>query len=102
MHGFLFSYRYRKVLQALGPLPKHFQSILDHIQQLPYITHPLNMVLVNEYEVGQGIMPHNDASSIFGPEVVSLSLLSNCVMTFSRIIDNDVMEEYDVLLRKSI
>ncbi|KAI8052213.1 hypothetical protein BDF22DRAFT_743789 [Syncephalis plumigaleata] len=43
---------------------------------------PPDSVIVNEYERGQGIMPHTDAPSAFGPVVASLSLLSDCLFTF--------------------
>ena len=41
----------------------------------------MNYVTFNEYLNGQGIMSHVDAS-IFGPIIVTLSLLSDCVMRF--------------------
>ena len=42
---------------------------------------PFDQILVNEYLPGQGISPHRDYAP-FGRTVVSLSLLSPCVMDF--------------------
>lgn len=42
---------------------------------------PFDQMLVNEYTPGQGISPHRDYAP-FGRTVVSLSLLSLCVMDF--------------------
>jgi alkylated DNA repair dioxygenase AlkB len=42
---------------------------------------PFDQMLVNEYEPGQGISSHRDYAP-FGRTVVSLSLLSPCVMDF--------------------
>ena len=43
---------------------------------------PLNQLIVNEYEPGQGISAHIDAPC-FGPAIATLSLGSACVMRFS-------------------
>jgi alkylated DNA repair dioxygenase AlkB len=42
---------------------------------------PFDQLLVNEYQPGQGIAPHRDYAP-FGRTVVTLSLLSPCVMDF--------------------
>ncbi|KAI9285261.1 hypothetical protein BC943DRAFT_380383 [Umbelopsis sp. AD052] len=93
-YGHLFSYQYRKVLQELGPLPDFVTPILDRIAD-QNLSPPPNHLLVNEYEPGQGIMPHTDAPSIFGPAILSLSLLSACVMTFTNV---ETGRTIDVLL----
>ena len=48
---------------------------------------PFDQMLVNEYQPGQGISLHRDYAP-FGRTVVSLSLLSPCVMDFRRAADN--------------
>jgi alkylated DNA repair dioxygenase AlkB len=45
---------------------------------------PFDQMLVNEYAPGQGISPHRDYAP-FGRTVVSLSLLSPCVMDFRHV-----------------
>jgi len=93
-YGHLFSYQYRKVLEELGPLPDFVQPVLARIAEQD-LSPPPNHLLVNEYEAGQGIMPHTDAPSIFGPVIMSLSLISACVMRFTNL---DTGHSVDVLL----
>lgn len=47
----------RKVLEELGPLPDFVQPVLARIAEQD-LSPPPNHLLVNEYEAGQGIMPH--------------------------------------------
>ena len=47
-------------------------------------TLPFDQVIINEYEPGQGISSHIDQPVSFGPEVVSVSLLSATTVVFSR------------------
>ncbi|GAB5588568.1 hypothetical protein Unana1_03468 [Umbelopsis nana] len=84
----------RKVLEELGPLPDFVQPVLARIA-VQGLSPPPNHLLVNEYEAGQGIMPHTDAPSIFGPVIMSLSLISACVMRFTNL---DTGHSVDVLL----
>jgi len=56
-------------------------------------------MLVNEYEPGQGISSHRDYMT-FGSPVVSLSLLSPCVMDFRHTASDRV--EHLLLPRRSL
>lgn len=47
-------------------------------------TAKLDQIIVNRYLPGEGINPHIDVPSIFGPIIYSLSLESGTVMTFSK------------------
>lgn len=85
-YGFLFSYRYRRVLERLKEMPPPLQQLADRIKSSAGVQdfgEPFNSVIVNEYERGQGIMPHVDSPELFGPVVASVSMLSDCLMTFS-------------------
>ncbi|KAL9555822.1 hypothetical protein MBANPS3_002192 [Mucor bainieri] len=92
-YGHLFSYRYRKVLEEYGPLPDFTDFLVDRIMENKWMPHKPNHLLVNEYNPGQGIMPHVvnteltlvwiDAPALFGPAILSLSLLSDCIMKFT-------------------
>ncbi|KAJ1344213.1 hypothetical protein BSLG_001353 [Batrachochytrium salamandrivorans] len=85
-YGFLFLFRTRKIVASLAPLPDFSQFLIDRMRLPKYgvfVDTPPNHVLINEYQVGQGIMPHVDSKDTFGPTVTSLSLLSPCVMTFT-------------------
>ncbi|CAO3607204.1 unnamed protein product [Cunninghamella blakesleeana] len=99
-YGHLFSYRYRKVLEEYGPLPSFVDTIVDGIMEYQLMPVKPNHLLVNEYNKGQGIMPHVDAPGLFGPSILSLSLLSACIMKFTH---TETKEEIDVILpRRSI
>ncbi|MBW7841616.1 MAG: alpha-ketoglutarate-dependent dioxygenase AlkB [Ignavibacterium sp.] len=43
-----------------------------------------DQVIINEYQLGQGISPHIDCESCFGPRIFSLSLGSTAIMEFIR------------------
>ncbi|CAG8492297.1 6958_t:CDS:2 [Funneliformis caledonium] len=103
-YGYEFSYRYRKVVQNLGALPTFLDFIIarfveQKIIQLSEMEYP-NMCIVNEYQVGQGIMAHVDSTEFFGPIILSLSLLSPCLMTFTH--TQDSSNQSIVLLSKSL
>ncbi|EGF82271.1 hypothetical protein BATDEDRAFT_87049 [Batrachochytrium dendrobatidis JAM81] len=84
-YGFLFSFRTRTITECLGSLPAFSSFVIDRML-LPefnvFPNDPPNHVLVNEYQPGQGIMPHVDSQDTFGDVVTSLSLWSSCVMSF--------------------
>ncbi|CAG8542764.1 2438_t:CDS:2 [Ambispora gerdemannii] len=83
-YGYVFSYRYRKILENLVTLPQFLDFIITRCISQGIIDTPPNMCIVNEYNPGQGIMPHTDPST-FGPTILSLSLSSPCIMTFSHV-----------------
>ncbi|ORZ02462.1 hypothetical protein BCR43DRAFT_431508 [Syncephalastrum racemosum] len=96
-YGHLFSYRYRhvKVMQELGPLPDFATPLVARIMEHNLMPNQPNHLLVNEYNLGQGIMPHTDAPKLFGPAILSLSLASPCTMKFTHAENG---HEIDVLL----
>lgn len=75
-----------KIPSFLKPLLERFieQNILSE-DDFP------NSLIINEYNEGQGIMPHVDSTTIFGKVIMSLSLLSPCVMEFSKDSDFKVL-----------
>ncbi|CAO3649865.1 unnamed protein product [Cunninghamella echinulata] len=87
--------RFRKVLEKYGPLPTFVDTIVDRIMEYQLMPAQPNHLLVNEYNKGQGIMPHVDAPALFGPSILSLSLLSTCIMKFTH---TDTNKEIDVIL----
>jgi hypothetical protein len=81
-------------------LPSMFDFVTNRLlDRQIYKTSP-NSIIVNEYEAGQGIMPHVDAPKLFGPTITALSLLSDCVMAFQHVKDPSLI--YRVHLRKSL
>ncbi|RKP18753.1 alkylated DNA repair protein [Rozella allomycis CSF55] len=97
-YGYTFSYQNRCVdnnSKALE-IPKFCDTMFPRMKEygLPLSSEPFNMVIVNEYLPGQGIMPHVDAP-IFGKCIASLSLLSPCVMKFERV---DKLDDFRIML----
>src|SRR3954465_12461787 len=63
------------------PIPGWGRRLADRLFAGGVTDVPFDQMLVNEYLPGQGIAPHRDYEP-FGRTVVSLSLLSPCVMDF--------------------
>ncbi|CAG8546932.1 6056_t:CDS:2 [Paraglomus brasilianum] len=81
-YGYEFSYRHRNA-RYIGLLPSMFSFLLSRLVSEGIVPSPPDMCTVNEYNLKQGIMPHRDAS-LFGPTILSLSLLSPCLMRFEK------------------
>ncbi|KAJ1500025.1 hypothetical protein HMI55_004098 [Coelomomyces lativittatus] len=76
-------------MEQLNPVPEilhlssetlRFHGVQENVIQE---INQMDQVIVNEYLADQGIMPHVDAPKLFGRVIVSLSLLSDCVMSFT-------------------
>jgi alkylated DNA repair dioxygenase AlkB len=63
------------------PVPDWGRRLADRLFRDGITSQPFDHMLVNEYLPGQGIAPHRDYAP-YGRTVVSLSLLSTCVMDF--------------------
>lgn len=63
------------------PIPPWGRRLADRLLSDGFTEQPFDQMLVNEYLPGQGIALHRDYAP-FGRTVVSLSLLSPCVMDF--------------------
>ncbi|RKP26126.1 hypothetical protein SYNPS1DRAFT_4331, partial [Syncephalis pseudoplumigaleata] len=107
-YGYEFSYQKRKVMRELDmPMPRLFTTVIERIVADPRglwraESLPPDSVIVNEYERGQGIMPHTDAPSAFGPVVASLSLLSDCLFTFYSLDDPNSTLTHHLVARRSL
>ncbi len=97
-YGYKYDYTKKKIDQsmALGPLPDIFSSILHKINNLNIFTSPVDQIIINEYLPGQGISPHVDCTTCFGPVVISLSLLSQCIINF------DLANKHEKILLKPL
>jgi hypothetical protein len=72
--------------ESVQPIPKWGIKLLDRLESLHLLAAPFDHMLVNEYEPGQGIALHRDYDP-FDRVVVSISLLSACVMDLRRVRD---------------
>jgi len=80
-YGHEYIIKKKKLSQEIRPLPSWSQSILEKLNG--FFPKTPEQIIVNEYLPGQGISKHID-SPMFDEPVVSLSLLSSCVMNFIR------------------
>jgi alkylated DNA repair dioxygenase AlkB len=85
-YGYRYDYTRHKVDRAmyLGPLPAWLAPLAQRLLDDDIFAALPDQVIVNEYEPGQGISAHIDCVPCFGDTIVSLSLLSSCVMLFTR------------------
>lgn len=83
--GYRYDYKVRRVssLMTAMPLPGWGRSLVERILAADLASQQFDQLIVNEYLPGQGIAPHIDSISCFDNEIVSISLGSPCVMTFS-------------------
>jgi alkylated DNA repair dioxygenase AlkB len=95
----LYGRSYGRASQAPAATPRWAQVLVDRLLREAITPWPLDQVLVNEYLPGQGIALHLDYEP-FDRIVVSLSLLSACVMDFRRI--SDGRRETHLLERRSL
>lgn len=80
-YGYEYDYKSRKAPLAAAPFAGPILRIAEHLA-----THGLmrpTQCIVNEYTSDQGISAHTDAP-IFGPMIVSISLLAPAEMIFTR------------------
>jgi len=66
------------------PIPEWARFLVDRLHEEGISERPFDQMLVNEYFPGQGISLHRDYDP-FDRTVVSLSLLSACVMDFHHV-----------------
>jgi len=83
-YGWQYDYRARRVDESayLGPLPGWLEVAAARVAEGLGVGRP-NQVIVNEYLAGQGIAPHIDCITCFGPVVSTLSLGSEVQMDLS-------------------
>jgi alkylated DNA repair dioxygenase AlkB len=85
-YGYRYDYTRRSVDPAmyLGSLPAWLMPLAQRLRDDGLYTVVPDQVIVNEYTPGQGISAHIDCIPCFGDAIVSISLLSSCVMVFTR------------------
>ena len=97
-YGCIFSYRERKIIDKKGnSIPPFCQELIKRMAVYISDKDIPDSVIINEYEAGQGIMPHIDSPKIFGKVIFSLSLLSECLMLFQK--DKHTVQSSDFTVR---
>lgn len=95
--GYRYDYRVRRISSLIKatPMPEWGRSLVERILAGNLVNQEFDQLIVNEYLPGQGITPHIDCIPCFDREIVSVSLGSSCVMTFS---NPKLEQKFDVLL----
>jgi alkylated DNA repair dioxygenase AlkB len=94
-YGYRYDYRARTIDYSmyLGPLPVLLQAPTIRMKEKGLIDFLPDQAIINEYKPGQGIAEHIDCEPCFGDTIVSLSLLSPCVMTFRSVAQQNISAE---------
>ncbi|MBO3761938.1 alpha-ketoglutarate-dependent dioxygenase AlkB [Ciceribacter sp. L1K22] len=89
--GYRYDYRARMVTPdvRLGDLPDWLLVLGERLRAAGCLAAMPDQVIANEYRPGQGISAHVDCVPCFGEIIVSVSLLSPCVMIFRKKADGD-------------
>jgi alkylated DNA repair dioxygenase AlkB len=82
-YGYKYDYRNRSISKEdyIGSLPEWNDFIIDIMIDNDIVKTKPQQLIVNEYEVGQGISKHID-SLVFDEPIMSLGLNSQCTMNF--------------------
>lgn len=83
-YGYLYSYKKKAMPEKTTPIPKEFDFLTKRLQDNFIISEIPDQIIINEYLPGQGISKHTDNIFYFKDNVLSLSLLSDIEMVFSR------------------
>ncbi|CAG8447430.1 10618_t:CDS:2 [Rhizophagus irregularis] len=92
-----------KVVQNLGVLPNFLDFLIKRFIEKKFIQsteqeYP-NMCIINEYQAGQGIMPHTDSPEIFGPVILKprslLVMTKSSRFDYKHSISKDAIEYYN-------
>lgn len=84
--GYRYDYRSRVIDEAMRApaLPTWAVRVGTRLVKQGLLPAPPDQLIVNDYSPGQGIAPHVDCVPCFREAIASVSLLSPCVMEFSR------------------
>ena len=84
-YGWRYDYRSRSLddTARLGTLPAWASAIAARARLAGLVPDRFDQCIVNEYVDAQGIAPHVDVPDIFGPTVVTISLLEAWTMRFA-------------------
>lgn len=90
-YGYKYDYKARRidVSMKIGSLPNWGTKLADRFYQEGIFSKLPDQLIVNEYQIGQGIAPHIDCEPCFDDTIVSLSLNATTIMDFTNSITNE-------------
>lgn len=85
-YGYKYDYKARRIdtSMKIGKLPDWLEGLAKRLHTEGIFKQLPDQVIINEYEIGQGISAHIDCEPCFEETIVSLSLLSPIYMDFSK------------------
>jgi len=83
-YGYTFSYQNKGSVdrETFREPPAFLQALSEQLVERDVFPNAPECLIVNDYEPGQGIVPHVDMKDEFGPKVCTLSLLAPIAMVF--------------------
>ena len=92
-YGYKYDYRTRRidVSMKIGALPKWAKILTERLKEEGYFRACPDQMIVNEYEIGQGISLHIDCEPCFEDTIASLSLNSSAVMNFTHVFSKETI-----------
>ena len=78
-YGPIYDYKTKTLVPAKNDIPLVFKNFMNKNN-----LSEMNQVIVNAYEVGEGISAHTDHVRLFGGKIASLSLMSDIEMEFQK------------------
>lgn len=87
-YGYTYDYTSSNIVEKAPEFPKLIDAIANYLTELKIFEIKPNQCIINEYLRNQGINPHID-KNIFGNTIVSISLLEDTIMKFTR--ENEVV-----------
>ena len=96
-YGYAYDYKARSVTadSKLSDIPQWLQVYCEKLKDFRFFEEIPDQVIINEYQIGQGISAHIDCVPCFGATIAIISLGSPCVMDFT---NNQTGEKAPVLL----
>jgi alkylated DNA repair dioxygenase AlkB len=100
-YGYKYDYKTKLITDEnfLGKLPSFCEFVLERVKEQKLIKVEPDQLIVNEYLPGQGISPHIDKVDFFEEDIMSLSLGSDVLMTFTNA--KNPNQNVDVLLKRA-
>ncbi|TAE73434.1 MAG: alpha-ketoglutarate-dependent dioxygenase AlkB [Bacteroidetes bacterium] len=92
-YGYKYDYKKRKIDASMKveKLPIWAENIAQKIVDQKLMPYLPDQLIINEYEAGQGISAHIDCEPCFEDTILSLSLMSGCVMNFIQKNDKNII-----------
>jgi alkylated DNA repair dioxygenase AlkB len=96
-YGYRYDYKARRIDHSMfiGTLPSWAMPMAKKLYDEKHMSEMPDQLIINEYYPGQGISSHVDCEKCFGDTIVSISLVSSCVMS---LINTVTKQKVDLLL----